>query len=100
MTDRLDELLAAAAVEHLGEDAGLGSITAWVELHKAAPDLLAALGWFVNHADSIAADLMLAHHSRGEGGSQWMVADDREFRADFDKAAKDAQGAIAKACNE
>ena len=42
MTDRLDELLAAAAVEHLGEDAGLGSITAWVNLHKAAPDLLEA----------------------------------------------------------
>lgn len=42
MATKLDELLAAAAVEHLGEDAGLGSITAWVELHKAAPDLLKA----------------------------------------------------------
>ena len=43
MADRLDELLTIAAVEHLGEDAGLGPITAQVELYKAASDLLAAL---------------------------------------------------------
>ena len=46
MTARLDELLVTAAVEALGEDAGLGSITAWVNLHKAAPSLYRALHSF------------------------------------------------------
>lgn len=43
MTNQSDKLLAAAAVERLGKDTGLGSITAWVTLRIAAPDLLEAL---------------------------------------------------------
>ncbi len=48
----LDEILTAAAVEHLGEDASLDLITAWVTLRSAAPDLLAALESVFYHFDS------------------------------------------------
>ncbi len=48
--------------------------------------LAKALEWFDLHANSLAADLSSAHRSRGEGGSQWMAEDDRDFRADFRKA--------------
>lgn len=60
-----------------------------------ATDLAGALKWFDLHADSLAADLRSAHHSRGEGGSQWMADDDRELRADFRKAVEHARTTLA-----
>ena len=62
------------------------------EAHAA--ELTGALKWFDLHADSLAADLRSAHHSRGEGGSQWMAEDDRDFRADFRKAIEIVRAAL------
>ena len=59
-------------------------------------ELAGALKWFDLHADSLSADLRSAHHSRGEGGSQWMVDDDRELRADFREAIEHARTALAR----
>ena len=43
MANRLDELLAVAAVEHLNRNAGFAAVAAQVEIYKAAPDLLREL---------------------------------------------------------
>ncbi|HEB13384.1 MAG TPA: hypothetical protein ENI13_00205 [candidate division CPR3 bacterium] len=58
-------------------------------------ELAGALKWFDIHADSLAADLRSAHHSRGEGGSQWMADDDRELRANFRKAIECTRTVLA-----
>ncbi len=63
-------------------------------LKVANAELASALKWFDLHADSLAADLRSAHRSRGEGGSQWMAEDDRDFRADFRKAIETARAAL------
>ncbi|KKK99095.1 hypothetical protein LCGC14_2636170, partial [marine sediment metagenome] len=83
---------------------------AMVTMHKAAEDravyfseaakareveLAGALEWVNIHADSLAADLRSAHHSRGEGGSQWMADDDRELRANFRKAIECTRTVLA-----
>ena len=80
--DRFDEDLAVIAVKYLGEDAGLGAITAWVTLHKAAPDLLAALE---RNTQYIILALMDARDNKG-GNAKLAEADLEMNRAAIAKA--------------
>lgn len=52
-----------------------------------APDavLREAIDWFHRNADGLKSDIALAHRSRGNGCTEWMREDDRDFRRDLDK---------------
>lgn len=44
-----------------------------------------ALDWFRRNAEGLKSDVLLAHRSRGNGCTEWMREDDRDFRKDLDK---------------
>lgn len=52
-----------------------------------APDavLREAIDWLHRNADGLKSDIALAHRSRGNGCTEWMREDDRDFRRDLDK---------------
>ena len=48
-------------------------------------ELVEAVDWLRRNADGLKADVALAHRSRGNGCTEWMVDDDRDFRSDLAK---------------
>ncbi len=48
--------------------------------------LAASATWFHQHRKSIEADIRSAHYSRGNGTTQWMTEDDRDFRNELEAA--------------
>lgn len=48
-------------------------------------DVREALDWFRRNADGLKSDIKLAHSSRGNGCTDWMREDDRDFRRELDK---------------
>lgn len=55
----------------------------------------AALAWFHVHATSLKCDVRSAHYNRGNGTTEWMREEDRDFRADLEKALERARAALA-----
>jgi hypothetical protein len=45
-----------------------------------------AIAWLVRNRAGIVADVYSAHGSRGNGASDWMAEDDRDFRRELDAA--------------
>lgn len=55
-----------------------------------------ALAWFHHNGKALASDIYSAHRLRGNGASQWMTEDDRDFRRDLDAALDRARAAMGE----
>ncbi|MEO1108294.1 MAG: hypothetical protein AAFX90_10260 [Pseudomonadota bacterium] len=53
-----------------------------------------ALTGILKHREGIMSDIQSAHSNRGNGASEWMREDDRDFRAGLRKAFDDAETAL------
>jgi Lar family restriction alleviation protein len=54
-----------------------------------------ALTWFVRHGPSLEADIRSAHRARGNGASEAMHDDDRDFRLALGDAIERGQAALS-----
>jgi len=54
----------------------------------SAREMLEALTWFDRCGKSLSNDIDSAHSGRGNGASDWMREDDRDFRRDLKTAFK------------
>lgn len=64
-------------------------------LRSQVDRLRGALEWFDKHADELKADVLSAHHGRGNGTTQWMTEDDRDFRKALREALEAARQALS-----
>lgn len=74
------------------------------QAHEPLPSLPVevreALKWFVDHKDSITSDVLSAQRNRGNGASEWMHEDDRDFRRDLSTAFDKASAALSRGAGE
>jgi hypothetical protein len=82
------DMFAQRSVQHLAERDAL-------EADKAR--LVEALRTLAQMRKSVLADVMSAHQHRGNGPSEWMREEDRDFRRDLGKAFDAADAALSGA---